>query len=169
MQPSDKDDPVEKSRTQLKKEALRLQKTGEKLVALSDEQLQRIGLPAVLLRAIGGAKTMKSHGARRRQMQYIGSLMRKIDVVPIERAIHTIEQGAYDQARAFHKIEAWRDRLVGGDDGLMETILSTHSHVDRQRFGQLVRSARKEKQKGASPKSSRNLFRYLRELVDRQG
>ena len=164
MQDREKEEPFEKSRTQLKKEALDLQKTGEKLVALSGEQLQRIDLPAVLLRAVGEAKTMKSHGARRRQMQYIGSLMRKIEVAPIEHAIQTIEQGAYDQARAFRKIEAWRDRLVDGDDDLMETISSSHPHVDRQRFGHLVRSARKEKQKGATPKSSRNLFRFLREL-----
>jgi len=161
----DNEEQIEKSRTQLKKQALVRQKTGEKLVALSDEQLERIELPAILLKAIVEAKAMKAHGARRRQLQYIGSLMRKIDVVPIEQAIRVIEQGAYDQARAFHRVEAWRDRLVDGDDDLMETILSNHPYANRQRLGQLVRSARKEKEKGSPPKSSRNLFRYLKEIV----
>jgi ribosome-associated protein len=160
----DRDEPIEKSRTKLKKEALVLQQTGEKLVALSEEQLIRIELPVVLLKAVLDAKGMKAHGARRRQMQYIGSLMRKVDVVPIEQAIRVIEQGAYDQARTFHKIESWRDRLVDGDDELMETVLSNHPHANRQRLGQLVRSARKEKEKSSPPKSSRNLFRYLKEL-----
>ena len=164
MLPMDKERPIEKSRTRMKKEASALQKTGEKLVALSDDQLTRIELPAVLLRAVRDAKQIKSRGARKRQMQYIGSLMRKIDVAPIEQAIWIIEKGAYDQAMAFHRVEAWRDRLLAGDDELMEEILSSRSLANRQRLGQLVRSARKEKERGAAPKSSRNLFRYLKEL-----
>jgi ribosome-associated protein len=164
----DHDESIDKSRTQLKKEALMLQRTGEKLVALSDEQLDRIELPSALRSAVLDAKEIRAHGARRRQMQYIGSLMRKIDTATIEKALRIIEQGAYDQARAFHKMEAWRDQLVEGDDILLEKILSTHPHANRQRLGQLVRSARKEKDKGAPPKSSRNLFRYLKELNDKQ-
>ena len=153
------------SRTQLKKEALALQKIGEKLVRLSDEQLERMELPSQLMDAIRDVRPMKSHGARRRQMQYIGGLMRHVDVEPIEQALLEIEQGAYLQAKEFHRIEAWRDRLVAGDDDLMELILRDHPQADRQRLGQLVRSARKEKQTNRPPKSARNLFRYLKEMT----
>lgn len=157
-------DELEKSRTQLKKEAAALQKTGEKLVRLADDQLNRMKLPTALVEAIQAVRPMKSHGARRRQMQYIGTLMRRLDVAPIEQALMEIEQGAYRQAQAFHRIEAWRDQLVAGNDAVVDEILETFPDVDRQRLGQLVRSARKEKQRKAPPKSARNLFRYLKQL-----
>jgi ribosome-associated protein len=97
-------------------------------------------------------------------MQYIGTLMRKVDAEPIEQALLEIEQGDYRQARTFQRIEAWRDRLVGGDDDLIDEIADAFPEASRQRLGQLVRSARKEKEKNAPPKSARNLFRYLKSL-----
>jgi ribosome-associated protein len=157
---------LEKSRTQLKKEAVALQETGAKLTALSRDQLSHMDLPTELMAAIEAFWEMKSHGARRRQLQYIGSVMRDVDVTRIEQGLLEIEQGAYRQARAFHRLESWRDRLVDGDDDLMETILTKHPHADRQRLGLLVRSARKEKAKNAPPKSARNLFRYLKEISE---
>ena len=157
-------DEIEKSRTRLKKEATALQKMGEKLVTLSDDQLSHMELPTMLINAIQAVRTIKSHGARRRQMQYIGTLMRNVEVEPIEQALLEIEQGAYRQAKAFHRIEAWRDQLVAGDDTVIDEILETFPDSDRQRLGQLVRSARKEKEKNAPPKSARNLFRYLKEM-----
>lgn len=153
---------LEKSRTQLKKEATVRQKIGERLVSLSDDQLGRMAVPAELMAAIRDIRPMKSHGARRRQLQYIGTLMRSVDVAPIEQAFLEIEQGAYRQARSFQRLETWRDRLVAGDEELMDELLATFPEADRQRLGQLVRSARKEKAKNAPPKSARNLFRYLK-------
>ena len=88
------------------------------------------------------------------------------EIEPIEQALLEIEQGAYRQAKAFHRIENWRDRLVSGDDDLMEELLRNYPSADRQRLGQLVRSARKEKQNNRPPKSARNLFRYLKDLTD---
>jgi ribosome-associated protein len=155
-----------KSRTQLKKEAAALQKTGEKLALLSDDQLNRMGLPTALMQAVRAVRSMKSRGARRRQMQYIGTLMRAVDVAPIEQALLEIEQGACEQARSFHRIESWRDRLVDGDDALMDEILATFTDADRQRLANLVRSARKEKEKQAPSRSARHLFRYLKQLSD---
>lgn len=160
----DTNESLEKSRTQLKKEATAIQKVGEKLARLSDDQLARMDLPSVLMAAIQAVRPMKSHGARRRQMQYLGTLMRNVDVDPIEKALLEIEQGAYRQAKTFHRIERWRDRLVAGEDAVFENILETFPDADRQRLGQLVRSARKEKEKNAPPKSARNLFRYLKDL-----
>jgi ribosome-associated protein len=158
------DENLEKSRTQLKKEATALQKMGEKLVTLSDDQLSRMALPPALIEAIGVVRTMNSRGARRRQMQYIGSIMRSVDKEPIEKALMEIEQGAYRQAKAFHRIERMRDQLVAGEGDGIEGVLETFPDADRQRLGQLVRSARKEKERNAPPKSARNLFRYLKDL-----
>jgi ribosome-associated protein len=153
-----------KSRTQLKKEALAIQKMGQKLVALSVEQLKTMPLPSELATAIEDIRTMTSRGARRRQMQFIGALMRQVDLSTIRQSILEIEQGAYQQAREFQRVEAWRDRLIAGDEALVESILKRCPDADRQRLGQLVRSARREKAKGLPTKSARNLFRYLKEL-----
>lgn len=151
----------EKSRTRRKKDAHHLQRIGEKLAALSETQLNRMGLPAELMEALLPLKTLRSHGARRRQMQYVGALMRKIDVAPIERELREIEQGAAIQTRMFHRIEEWRDRLVAGDDTLLDELLDIFPDADRQRLGQLVRSARKEAGKETPNRSARHLFRYL--------
>lgn len=163
----DERDDVEKSRTRLKKEAAALQKMGVQLVALSDDQLRRMGLPAVLMNAIHAIRPMKSHGARRRQMQYIGTLMRSIDAASIEQALLEIEQGGYRQAMEFHRIERWRDQLMAGEKAVFEEIVDTFPDADRQRLGQLVRSARKEKDKRAPARSARNLFRYLTRLSEK--
>nr|WP_083455975.1 ribosome biogenesis factor YjgA [Desulfosarcina cetonica] len=109
---------------------------------------------------------MRSHGARRRQMQYVGTLMRSVDVEPIEQALMDIEQGAYRQTQAFHRLEAWRDRLIDGDDALMAEILEDYPDADRQRLSQLVRNARKERGKEDAPaRSARHLFRYLQGIM----
>jgi ribosome-associated protein len=81
------------SKTQKKKEALSLQALGERLVHLSSEQLRKIDLPEDILAAVTLAKTIKKHGARDRQMQYIGCLMRKCDPQPVQEALLRIEQG----------------------------------------------------------------------------
>lgn len=87
------------SKTQKKKEALSLQALGERLVTLSLEQLKNIELPSDMFNAVILAKKLKKHGARLRQMQYIGTLMRKYDPQPVQEALQRIEQGNRDRSR----------------------------------------------------------------------
>ena len=149
------------SKTQKKREAEALQKLGEKLVKLSHQQLRDIEMPDEIREAVEHAKTLKSHGARRRQMQYIGNVMRKIDPESIQEAVSDIEEGGYRKAQAFKETEKWRDELITGNKKLMEEILDTCPSADRQQLSQLIRNAIKEKEKNKPPKSSRILFRYL--------
>ncbi len=150
-----------KSKTQKKKEADSLQALGEKLLKLSKEQIEDIGLPSEIYDAIKSAKTIKSHGARRRHMQYIGTLMRKIDPEPVQEAIENIEQGDYRKAAAFKETETWRDQLIDGNKKLMEEILIKCPDADRQQLTQLVRNAIKERGNNKPPRAYRSLFRYL--------
>jgi len=94
-----------KSKTQKKKEATYLQDIGERLVNLSAEQIKGIDLPEEIHEAVRFAKTINSHGAHRRQMQYIGALMRKIDPGPVQEALDSIEQGHYKQTLSFREID----------------------------------------------------------------
>jgi len=153
-----------KSRTQKKKEDRALQRLGEELLTLSEDQLAAVEMPEELTEAVQAGRRMTSHGARRRQLQYIGALMRKIDPSPIRRALEGIRQGDVRQVLAIKKLEAWRDALQAGDLTILEEILKQCPQADRQRLTQLTRNARQEPGSPKATKASRMLFRYLREV-----
>ena len=153
-----------KSRTQKKKEDRDLQKMGEDLMSLSSDQLENIELPEELLKAVKAAQKFKSHGAKRRQVKYVGVLMRGIDPDPIQRALNNIKLGDHEKTLAFKKIEKWRDELKGGNSGLIEDILRACPAADRQHLTQLVRNTQKQSDEKKSTKASRILFRYLKEV-----
>jgi ribosome-associated protein len=150
------------SKTQKKKEALSLQAMGERLVTLSDEQLKDIGLPSVMFNAVTLAKKLKKHGARSRQMQYIGTLMRKFDPRPVQEALQRMEQGNREQSAEHRKIEIWRDELIAGNDLLIERFVLQFPLADRLELTVFVQEAREERALDApAPRASRSLFRYL--------
>lgn len=150
------------SKTQKKKEALSLQELGERLVKLSTEQLRNIDLPLDMFTAVTLAKKINKHGGLLRQMQYIGTLMRKYDPKPVHEALQRIEQGGLTQSAEHKKAEKWRDELIAGSDPLIEEIIVKLPHADRQRLTSLVQKAREERvEKTSSPKAARALFRYL--------
>lgn len=151
----------ELSRTQKKKRDRELQKLGERLVTLSNDQLAQVPLPDELHEAVVQVKTMHQHGARRRQMQYIGVLMRRHDPQPIMNALERLLRGDYEKVQYFKKVERWRDALISGDDRLLETLLEANDRMDRQKLVDLVKRARKEKDGLAKSTSARALFRYL--------
>ena len=154
----------DKSKSEKKREMSALQDLGKRLLELSEAQVQGIGIPQELHGALQLARTLKSHPALRRQMQYIGVLMRRIDTGPIKQAIDDMDRGQKHKARAFQQLERMRDSLVEGDDTVIEEISSRFPDADIQKLRQFVRNARKEKKENHPPKHSRALFRYLREL-----
>ena len=153
------------SRTQKKLEDRALQELGEQLVALSPVQLEDMAVEEELLKAVMLARKTKKRGAKRRQMQLIGALMRQIDSEPIRNALENIKLGDLRKARAFKKIEGWRDRIKEGDEQMVEEILSSCPDAERQRLAQLARNARKEHEAGKGSKRSASLFRYLKEIA----
>jgi len=153
-----------KSKTQKKKEATNVQELGKRLVNLSAEQIKGIDLPEEIYDAVIFAKTIKSHGAQRRQMQFIGALMRKIDPGPVQEALDSIEQGYYKSSLVFKEIENWRDELIAGNEPLIEKILALCPDANRKQIERLVQRAIKEKEHTNPPGASRALFRYLREI-----
>ncbi len=151
-----------KSKSQLKREVEALQDMGKALVDLSKDTLMKMDLPEDLLGAVLEAKRITSHGAIRRQMQYIGKVMRGVDADAIADQLAAI-RGESDSAKAeFHALERWRERLLADDNAITEW-LGRHPGADAQKLRQLIRNARKEAELGKPPKSSRELFRMLRE------
>ena len=151
------------SKTQKKKEAEALQEFGVKLVKLQDNQIDTMALPEEVLQAVKFAKTLK-HGALRRQLQYIGVLMRKSNVTSIQEIIYKTEQTNKTISREFREVERWREELISDSDTCLEQILEEYPDANRQELTELVQRARKEKEGNQPQRSSRILFRYLKKL-----
>ncbi len=157
--------PMRKSRSQLKREMTALQVIGVELVALGPEALRKAPLPPDLKQAVLEAKRTKKHEAKRRQLQFVGKLMREVELTEIKDFLLNYGNGKSKADRAFHQIELWRERLTDGDDTLLEELIDRFPRADRKRFRQLTLAARRERAKGQPPKQFRTLFRYLRELT----
>lgn len=166
MQDPDHDEASEISKSQRKRELNELKTLGWKLLDFSDDALRQLLLPEKLLEAIRTAKRISAHGARKRQMQYIGKLMRDIDAAPVRAAIAAREHQQDTNTRAFHLLEELRDRLITEGDSAIPGVLAEFPRTDRQHLRKLVRQARKEVETQQPPRSSRQLFRYLRELQE---
>ena len=153
------------SKTQRKEQSHDLQKLGLALAALSEAQLDRTGMPETLRDALHEYRRTKSHEGRRRQMQYIGKLMRGADEAPLREAVAAAELGSATQALQLHEIERWRAELIA-DDEAMTRWLQAHPDTDAQQLRSLVRAARRDtaalKVEDRQPKSVRELFQYLK-------
>ena len=155
------------SKTRKKKDMLALQDLGVKLVELNEQQLGTMQLPEPLLAAVREARRLTRHEARRRQMQYIGRLMRDIDPAPIrDRLDEWLGQGREHTAQ-LHALERWRDELLAGDPAL-ERFLRESPGADSQQLRTLIRNARREQGAALPPKSYRELFRVLRDVVTQE-
>jgi len=154
------------SKSQLKRDAHALQKLGTALLDVPEDIWPLLQLPDALITALRDARHMPSRGAHKRQLQLIGKLMREVDPGPIRQYFENLRNEARLQTRRQHEVEHWRERLIGEGDSAIDAWLIEHPGADRQHLRQLVRQAKKEQDAGKPPKSSRALFRYLRETAD---
>jgi ribosome-associated protein len=152
------------SKTQRKKAVHLLQALGEELVELSDDQLAAIELPEALRDAVMAARRITKFEARRRQLQYIGKLMRRVEVEPIRAALDAMLAGSRRQIAAHKRIEAWRERLLAGP-GALDELLAEFPGADAQRLHTLVRGALRERDAGNPPRNYRELYQALRALI----
>ncbi|WP_455199947.1 ribosome biogenesis factor YjgA [Kaarinaea lacus] len=150
------------SKSQMKRDMLALQALGEKLVELSTDQLQQLQLPDDLRNAILDAKHIKKRGAIRRQLQYIGRLMRDVDADDIQSQYDNATQHSAKAVQQLHKIEKWRERLLEEGDEAIQALTEEFPNIDRHQLRQLIRSAKQEKLQNKPPKSFRKIFQLLK-------
>ena len=156
------------SRSQLKRESEALQALGEELIELSVDTLKKFHLPDDLKVALLDAKKITANGAIRRQRQYIGKLMRSVDVEPIQAQLRILK-GENDQHNAWlHRIERWRDKLIA-DDGALEDLMDEFQVPDIQALRQAIRNARRERAESKPPKSYRVIFQTLKAMIPEPG
>lgn len=152
------------SKTQRKKEMTALQALGTRLVRLNAAQLAQLPLPDRLREAIEAAQRITAHEAHRRQLQYIGKLMRQVEPEPIERALDDLTGDSRAAVALMHHCERWRDRLLDDDAALTE-LLRAQPAVDVQALRAMIRAARRERDGQLPPKHARELYRLLHELL----
>lgn len=165
------------SKTALKRQMHELQELGEALMTLPDARIDAIGLPDSLREAVRAAQRTRSFEGRRRQIQYVGKLMRRAEaedaVAPIREAVAAFRLGHARDAHALHEAERWRAELIA-DDTALERWLAAHPSTDVQALRSLIRNARKEA--AAAPPAApgaavrqgrgfRELFQRLREML----
>ena len=149
------------SRTKKKQAVEELQRLGAALIALPARELDALDLPAALLAAVREAQRITSHEAKRRQVQFIGKVMRKLDPAPVRAAVAAIaRQSGATRARQ-KRLEQWRERLIADDAALTE-FAGAHAGTDLQEMRTLIRNARKEIAQSKPPRAQRELFRILR-------
>jgi ribosome-associated protein len=154
-----------KSKSQKKRDADALQKLGIKLITLSMEKLHTLPLPANLRQALIDAKSIKTHGALRRQLQLIGKLMRTVDSEAVLNAYNTILAEDNAQTASFHELEQWRTRLITEGKVALTEFVQDYKATDVQQLRQLVKKAVDEQNSGKQTGASKALFRFLRSCL----
>ncbi len=156
------------SKSRRKAEAHALQALGAELVALNRSQLAQVALPESLRDAVQAAQRIRAHEGRRRQLQYIGKLMRNVDAAPIRARIDGWKAVSAEQIARLHHIERWRERLLD-DPAAVQVLADTYPqagvHELRQQLRALIRNTLRERELKKPPKSYRALYQLLHDII----
>lgn len=155
------------SKTQRKKQMTELQDVGAELVKLTADQVKRLDLPESLREAVLECQGISKHEARRRQMQYIGRLMRNIDAAPIVEKLAALSAPSKKDTALFHVAEKWRDEMMA-DVRAVERFAREFPHADSHKIGAVAEAARVERAAKRAPKHFRELFHLLNAAVRQQ-
>lgn len=158
-----------KSKQQKKREAEAMQALGTTVVELPAAQfkvfIDKTELPEKLQEALQQCRSIKSREAHRRQLQYIGKLMRDMDPEPIQQILAQLKQSGQVATVQLHKIERWRERLLTEGESAFQELLSLYPELDSKHVQKLITAAHRESTQNQAPRSARMLFRYLRDLL----
>ncbi len=158
------------SKTQLKAEADAQQALGKRLIGLPKDKLIKLNLPETLYDAVTEASRLKSNGAKRRQLQYIGRLMRDVDVAAIADQFKRWDGNHHEESARFHTLEVWRDKLISevgtSESIILQNFVTQYPNADIQQLRNCCRNAHKEQLAEKPPKSSRELFKLIRHITE---
>ncbi len=154
------------SKSELKRIAESKQLLGKELASLSADKLNEFSLPDELTSAIHAYQKMNSHSAMKRQMQFIGKLMRNIDTEPVAHQLNLLQQQSQKNSAHHHMLEQWRERLLEDSTNVALTeLMAKYPFLDAQHIRQLIRNSQRESAAAKPPKSFRLLFQYLKQMI----
>lgn len=156
------------SRSQQRREALEVLELARQLSELTPQQIARLPVPDSLIPHIDDTRRIPSHGAHKRQLQFLAKQMRREDDETLEAirdALDSSGESARLETAMLHRAEAWRERLMADGDAALTELLDEYPHADRQHLRQLARNAHEEKLRNKPPHAFRDLFRELRAVL----
>ena len=159
------------SKTQRKKQSHDLQQLGEELTQIPDDRLDGLPMNENLRDALRIYKRTRTHEGRRRQMQYIGKLMRGNDSEPLREAVASLKLGTAKASLALHQLEQWRSQMLA-DDSTLSAWAQQHPGADLQRLRSLVRAARKDAANAPEQRNGRafrELFQFIKQHASSDG
>lgn len=157
------------SKSALKRESHELQSLGKQLLEMPDNRLDDIGMSERLRDALDAYKKTKSFEGKRRQLQFIGKVMREVDAEPLREAVAQFQMGHARNALALHQAERWRVELLSEDKDVLTRWAEEFPGADLQQLRALVRSARKdaaEVPEKRSGRAYRELFQYIKQAME---
>lgn len=157
-------DTLEISKSQRKREANELLDLAKNLITMPESRLKNIPMDQELRDEVAFARSIKAHGAKKRQLMTVGKMLRRRDNQELLDAVNNFDQKNRQSNARFHHIETWRDRLLEGSDQVLSGLLEKAPDANVQSLRQLIRNAKKEATLGKPPASSRKLFKLLREM-----
>jgi ribosome-associated protein len=158
--------PERPSKSARKRAAQAAQELGEQLLKVPDAALEALGLPAELLQALREARGIASRAAGVRQRQYIGRLMRALDLAPIRAALEARDAIGAREVERFKRVERWRARLLAEGGAALAELAREHPGLDRAAWAARVSAAQAEQTRSGGGRAARELFRALRALLD---
>ncbi|MBW4049900.1 MAG: DUF615 domain-containing protein [Proteobacteria bacterium] len=163
------DGPERPSKSERKRAAHAAQDLGEALIRMRDAELEALALPELLAEAIREARRITSRAAGARQRQYIGKLMREIDLEPIRATLAARSERDAIETQLFKRAESWRERLITEGEAALDELARLRPGLDGAEWGRRVGAARHERaaglRYGAVGPAGRELFRALRALL----
>ncbi len=161
-------DDLPASKSQRKRDAHEFKTLASTLIGLSASRLRSVPLDEDIREAIMEARGIRAHVARKRQLQYVAKLMRRVEVDDIRSALEAFDADSRQLTARQHRCEAWRDRLLEQGDEALAVLLQQRPGLDVQALRQLVRNARREMDANKPPAATRALFRLLRDIDQQQ-
>jgi len=164
---STENDSLEISKSQRKRDAHELLDLAKKLISMPEARLKKLPLDDDLREEVDFARSIRAHGARKRQLMTVGKMLRQRDTDELMDLVNNFNQKNRQVNARFHHIEAWRDRLIEGNDQDLSKLLDQTPDINVQTLRQLIRNAKKEVKLGKPPAASRKLFKLLRETDEK--
>lgn len=152
------------SKSERKRQARAVLDLARQLVELKDGQLAAVELPDDVREAVHDTRAIRSHVARKRQLHYLGKVLRQYEVAPIARDVERVQAPGQEETAQLHLLERWRAQLIEHGDAALSELYEACPKADRQALRTLVRQARAETDKPGPPAAARRLFQALRSL-----
>ena len=152
------------SKTELKKDSKKIQQFGRKISELTINNIEAFKFPLNIYEATIDLKNLKSNSAKKRQVQYLGKLLREIDLTDAFIIMKQLKVSSQKEIQRNNIIEGWRNKLLNNNNSITEFV-DEYPEIDRQSLRQTISNAQKEKTKNKPPKYSRQLFKLIKDII----